>query len=95
MSKTPRSRVKGMLRQIFQRSSERAEALKRDKYTCQSCGVKQSTKKGFEQKVQVHHKKGIAVWDKVIDLIYEEILCDAEDLETLCPNCHQNKEQGF
>ena len=78
-----------MLRQIFLRSSERNEALKRDEYTCQKCGVKQSKAAGHEQKVQVHHKKGISVWDDVIDLIYAEILCDPDDLVTLCPECHK------
>lgn len=89
---TPRSRVKGMLRQIFLRSFERAEVLKRDNYTCQRCGVKQSKKKGFEQKVQVHHKKGIDVWDEIINSIYEHILCNIDDLETLCPECHAKEE---
>lgn len=87
--KTPRSRVKGMLRQIFLRSRERANALKRDKYTCQECGVKQSVKKGFKQKVHVHHKNGIDVWNEIITLIYKELLCDVDDLITLCPKCHK------
>lgn len=85
---TPRSRIKGMLRQIFLRSKERAAALKRDGYACQECGVKQSKKKGFEQKVQVHHKRGIDVWDAIIEMIYEELLCHPDFLETLCPDCH-------
>lgn len=89
MLNTPRARIKSMLRQLWLRSRERGEAIKRDKYTCQRCGVKQSKKKGQEQKVQVHHKKGIGNWDKVIDSIYEEILCDPEHLETLCPECHE------
>ena len=80
-----------MLRQIFLKSSERAEALKRDHYTCVDCGAKQSVKKGFEVKVQVHHKKGIKVWDQIIELIYKELLCDADQLETLCIDCHNKK----
>ncbi len=92
MLKTPRSRIKGMLRQIFLKSAERAAALKRDNYTCCDCRKKQSVKKGFELKVQVHHKKGINVWDKLIDLIYEHLLCNVDDLETLCIDCH-NKQK--
>lgn len=88
MTKTPRSRIKGMLRQIFLRSAERAEALKRDKYTCCDCGIKASKKKGHEVKVQVHHKEGIDVWDEIIELIYEQLLCDPDKLETLCVDCH-------
>jgi len=93
---TPRSRIKGMLRQIFLRSRERAEALKRDGYKCQKCGVKQSTKKGFEQKVQVHHKAGIDIWDDIIWQIEDKILCKGhlEDLQTLCPNCHAGETYG-
>ena|SRR3990167_799125 len=91
---TPRSRIKGMLRQIFLRSSERAEALKRDNYSCCRCGVKQSKKKGHEQKIQVHHKNGIDVWDEVIKIIQETILCDPADLETLCPECHKKETYG-
>lgn len=90
MSKTPRSRVKGYLRMMFLRSSERAAAIKRDKYCCQECGRKQ-TKAGDPEdwvKVEVHHKKGIKVWDEVIELIYREILCDPDDLQTLCKECH-------
>ena len=88
---TPRSRVKGMLRQIFLKSWERSETLKRDNYTCVACGKKQSVRKGNEVKVQVHHKKGIDCWDEVINAIYNQILCSIEDLETLCIECHKNK----
>ena len=91
MPKTPRSRVKGMLRQIFLRSNERAEALKRDKYTCQKCGVKASQAKGKEQKVHVHHIRGIQVWEQIIDAIYEQVLCNPISLITLCPECHKNE----
>ncbi len=91
MQRTPRSRIKGMLRQIFLRSAERGAALKRDQYTCQDCGAKQSQKKGFECKVQVHHKNGIHIWDEIIELIYKELLCDIDDLETLCVPCHDKK----
>ena len=86
--KTPRARIKGMLRQIFLKSVERSEALKRDRYTCCVCGKKQSTKRGSECKVQVHHKQGIKVWDEIINLIYNYILCDIDKLETLCVDCH-------
>ena len=92
MLKTPRSRIKGMLRQIFLRSNERRAALKRDNYTCCDCGAKQSVKKGFEVKVHVHHKQGIKIWDELINLIYKHLLCDIEQLETLCIDCHNKRE---
>jgi len=90
---TPRSKVRAALRQLWLRSRERAAALKREKYTCQRCGVKQSKAKGKEQKVEVHHKEGIGNWEIVIDAIIAEILCDPSNLEVVCPNCH-DKEHG-
>lgn len=94
---TPRSRVKNTLRMLWLHSRERAEALKRDNHTCKDCGKKayrktKDRKVIEEQKVQVHHKKGIGNWEKVIDLIFEEILCDPKHLETVCPECHDKKE---
>ena len=90
MSETPRSQIVHALRQLWLRSRERAEALKNAKYTCKDCGVKASTAKGKEQKIQVHHKEGIGNWDAVVELIYKEILCDPSKLEVLCPDCHRN-----
>jgi 5-methylcytosine-specific restriction endonuclease McrA len=93
MKRTHKSRIRGMLRQMFLRSVERSEALKRDKYTCQKCGVKQSKAKGKEQKVEVHHKSGIDIWEEVIYMIYDELLCDIDNLETLCHECHKKEEK--
>jgi len=86
--RTQKYRIKSALRLLWLRSSERNEALRRDNYTCQKCGVKKSQAKGKEQKVEVHHKHGINVWEKIIKLIQDELLCDPENLETLCPRCH-------
>ena len=93
MEQTKKAIIVRQLRQLWLRSRERAEALKRAGYKCQSCGVKQSTAKGKEQKIQVHHKQGICNWDAVIELIRKEILCDVELLQVLCPECH-NKEEN-
>lgn len=90
---TPRSKVRNALRQLWLRSRERAAALKREKYTCQRCGVKQSKAKGKEQKVEVHHKEGIGNWEIVIDAIIAEILCDPSNLEVVCPNCHDKEHE--
>jgi hypothetical protein len=88
---TPKTIIVRQLRQLWLRSRERAAALKRDKYCCQRCGVKASTAKGKEQKVVVHHKEGIGNWDRVIEVLREEILCDPIKLETLCPDCHEEE----
>lgn len=80
-----------MLRQMFLRSKERNKCLQRDGYTCQSCFRKQTTKKGQEFKVEVHHIKGIKIWDNIIELIQQELLCNIDELQTLCRECH-NKE---
>jgi len=91
--KTPRSRVKGMLRQIFLRSKERNATLKRDNYTCVDCHRKQTMKKGQELKVQVHHINTVDKhWQEIIDLIFKYVLCDIDDLETVCKECHDKKE---
>lgn len=89
--RTNKSQIRSALRQLFLRSKERSEALKRDQYTCQCCGVKQSKKKGHEVKVEVHHKNGIVIWDQVIELISNQILCDPIELETLCKECHKKE----
>lgn len=87
---TPNGIVKSALRQIWMRSRERATALKRDKYTCQECGVKQSVAKGKEKKVEVHHKDDIN-WQEMMDMIRKNLLVSPERLITLCPNCHDKK----
>lgn len=92
LSYTPRSKVRAALRQLWLRSRERAEAIRRDQYTCQSCHKKQTKRKGKEFHVQVHHLDGIEAWDRVIDAIYDELLCSPDRLITLCNECHQAKE---
>jgi predicted HNH restriction endonuclease len=89
---TPRSRVKHSLRRLWLQSRERASALKRDKYTCMMCNKKQSKAKGKEFKVQVHHLENIKHWERVIDMVYKEILCNPRYLLTLCPQCHKKRE---
>jgi predicted HNH restriction endonuclease len=84
--------VRAAIRQLWLRSRERAAALKRDQYTCQRCGKKQSKAKGKEQAVEVHHQEGICNWEEVIDIIFKEILCDPVFLETVCPDCHKREE---
>ena len=88
LKSTPRSRVRSALRQLWLRSRERAAAMKRDQYTCQKCHRKQSKAKGKEFSVHVHHKYGILNWDRLIDLVFEGLLCDPSHLEVLCPDCH-------
>jgi len=45
-------------------------------------------KKGQEFKVECHHIMGIDVWDNIISLIQEQLLCDVDELQTLCRDCH-------
>jgi predicted HNH restriction endonuclease len=94
MANTPRSKIKAAIRQLWLRSRERAAALKREGYCCQRCNVKQSKAKGKEQKVEVHHISGIDIWEDVIDLIAEKILCHPDGLEVLCPDCHKKEHRG-
>jgi len=90
---TPRSQVRSALRRLWLRSRERQAALKRDRYTCQGCRVKQSRAKGREVKVEVHHVEGVLNWELMLDYVYRHLLCDPKHLETLCKECHE-KETG-
>jgi len=89
--RTPSSKIRSALRKLWLQSRERAAALKRANYSCEICGKKQSKKRGKEQKIEVHHKEGIGNWDKVIQTIREEILCEPEKLICLCPECHKKQ----
>lgn len=91
-NKTSKTHIVHMLRKLWLRSAERSFALKREGYSCEECGVKKSMAKGKEQKIEVHHKEGIGNWDEVIEKIREQILCDPDHLEVLCPRCHGMKE---
>lgn len=94
---TPRSRIRGMLRRIFLRSNERANALKETNYCCSRCGIKQTAKKGQEVKIHVHHDEQVEdVMNELIDKIQEKLLCvyEPEKLEPLCKECH-DKETYF
>lgn len=89
---TPNSAIRAALRRLFLRSRERAAALKRDKYTCQGCGLKQSRAKGKEVYVEVHHKDGVLNWEAIFEFVRRFLLCNPNMLETLCEECHDKKE---
>jgi len=86
---TTNTQIRAALRKLFLRSRERAARLKADCYTCQECGVKQSRARGREVYVECHHKRGVLNWQMVFDAIREGLLCDPENLETLCRECHK------
>ena len=88
---TPKSQITTALRRLWLRSRERATALRREKYCCESCGIKQSKAKGREVKVEVHHRHGAIAWDEIEAAIRMWLLVDPEDLEVLCPNCHDKR----
>ena len=89
---TPRSRVRQTLRQLFLRSRERAAALKQAGYCCQVCGIKQSKAKGREVRVEVHHADGIA-WERLIDQVYESLLCHPSKMRVLCEEHHKQEHE--
>lgn len=84
---TPRSQVRSALRRLWLRSRERQAALKRDCYTCQECGQKQSKAKGRELSVEVDHLDGIE-WENILDYIYRHLLVSPDRLETVCKADH-------
>lgn len=92
---TPNSKIKAAVRNLFLRSRERANAIKRDEYTCVRCGAKQSKAKGREVSVEVHHKEGVLNWDEIYRVLRKYLLCDPAHMETLCKQCHeQETERG-
>jgi len=88
---TTNSQIRAALRRLFLRSRERAAALKRDNYTCQDCGAKQSRAKGKEVYVQIHHKEHILNWSELFKAVRGYLLCDPSELETVCKECHKKK----
>jgi len=69
--------------------------MKSEGYTCEECNAKQSRAKGKEVYVECHHKSGhIGNWEKVIDLIFEELLCSPDNLTVLCKSCHDKLGKG-
>jgi len=89
---TTNTQIRSALRRLFLRSRERAKRLKDDSYCCQVCGVKQSRAKGKEVYVEVHHKEGVCNWNELFKAIREFLLCDPDLMETLCKECHKEKE---
>jgi len=87
---TPNSRIKAALHKLWLQSRERAAAIRRDGYTCQHCGVKQSTAKGKERKVVVHHLDGVE-WENILAYIRRHLLVEPRKLVTLCPDCHKRE----
>ena len=78
LEQTPRSQIVVALRRLSLRSRERSFAIKRDKYTCQKCGVKQSKAKGKEVKKAIHEKaillnKKIVVDEKKGATLYDTV----------------------
>lgn len=89
---TPRSRVRSALRQVWLRSRERAAALKRESNCCENCGRKQSSAKGREVRLNVHHLNGVE-WEQIIDYVYRHLLCDPKHLQVLCLGCHDKEHE--
>jgi 5-methylcytosine-specific restriction endonuclease McrA len=89
---TPNSKIRSALRMLFLRSRERGTAIKRDKYTCQKCGAKQSRAKGKEVFVEIHHEENILNWDKLFEAIRTYLLCDPAKMKTLCVDCHEKEK---
>jgi 5-methylcytosine-specific restriction endonuclease McrA len=85
---TPNSRIRQALRILWLRSRERSQALKNTDYRCARCGVKQSSAKGREIRLDVHHLKRVTNWDRMFAVIREELLVSPEHLAPLCEQCH-------
>ena len=91
---TPKSQIVSQLRRLWMSSRERSAAMKSTGYCCDACGVKQSKKKGAVVKLEVHHLDGVLNWDKIVELIREQLLCDVTKLQPLCKECHDKETYG-
>ena len=87
---TPNSKIKSALRSLFLRSREHGNAMKSSGYRCQRCGVKKSTAKGKEVKVEVHHREQVTNWPEMYDAIRKHLLNESE-FEVLCECCHDKE----
>lgn len=85
--------IKAGLHRIWLNSVERRTALKNAEYKCEDCDVKQTTAKGAEVKLQVHHKRGHVNWARIIAVIREELLVSPEELAALCEPCHDGRHE--
>lgn len=77
-------------RYVWLRSPERSAALKRTGYCCAHCGRKQSTAKGRQLKLDVHHLDGCDR-QEIAQFILDHLLHDPSRLEPLCPDCHDKE----
>ena len=92
--RTTRSAIKSALRLLWLRSRERSTALKLASYQCEECGIKQSTAKGKEVRLEVHHLEDAIDWNKMIDYLQRHLLCSPDNLEVLCQKCHYERHHG-
>lgn len=93
MAGTPKGQIISALRRLFLRSRERAAALKRDKNTCWTCKRKASKAKGREVAVEVHHIDPVQ-FDRLVEMIREELLVSPEGLMTVCRACHKDEHKA-
>ena len=87
---TPNSKIKSALRSLFLRSREHGNAMKSSGYRCRRCGVKKSTAKGKEVKVEIHHTQGVKNWDEMYAAIRKHLLNESEFIP-LCEHCHDTE----
>ena len=87
---TPNSKIKAACRQLFLRSRERNNVLKRADYRCSRCGVKRSVAKAHPVQVEVHHKKGVLNWHELYKA-FRDFLLNEEHMEPLCKGCHKKE----
>lgn len=91
---TPNSRIRASLRVLWLRSRERQACLRAHGNCCAECGIKQTASKGNEVRLDVHHSNGVGNWDRIFQVIREELLCDPKHLVPLCEKCHEELHEA-
>ena len=89
---TTNSRITSVLRRLWMWSRERNFALKQAKRTCQVCGARENKKRGSEVKLEVHHISP-ANFERIREVIREELLINPDKLIVLCKKCHAKKHK--
>jgi len=91
---TPKSQIVHALRLLWLRSRERSTALKAAGYACEACHAKQSARKGHEVRLEVHHRRDDLDWDKIVDYLRRNLLCEPKHLVCLCKLCHKREHDN-
>jgi len=86
--KTSDATIKSFIRKLWMQSRERTAAIRDQGHKCRRCNARETSRKGIEVSIEVHHRKGEIDWEKIISFIRQEVLVDPSLLDVMCMTCH-------